>query len=425
MMLPKHILMLVTGLRGRLNSCLALAQHLHDAGSYITIACPENHGVEVESLGLAYHQLPPTSYDTSGTKSIGEAKKSLGVDHLEGTIKSLSPDFLLIDIELAPHIIVCLASKIPLALISSWFDLHRAPSHPPLTSSLIPPISAKAADRAWQKYNWRRRKHFFTKKIRWRGRAYRSVLCNLAKDHEVEIKRLVETKDFFALPFYWKTIPILSMNLYEVDLPHLLPDQIHYVGPMISTERMQSEKQMEQYYSISQFLDVHANKKICYCSLSTMPTVESPLDLIVDAFSSMKDWAVIIASKQVAEPKMRENVFLLDYAPQLTLLQRCTIAINQGGINSINETIHMEKPMVVLNGGKFDQAGCAARIHYHKLGIAIMDKFASGRLQEAIYEVNSNPIYLNKIKKLKNAAENYRSEKVLEKSIIGIAENYA
>ena len=56
--------------------------------------------------------------------------------------------------------------------------------------------------------------------------------------------------------------------------------------------------------------------------------------------------------------------------PQLEILKHADVAINHGGINTIDECVLAGVPMLVSCGGETDMAGNTARIVHHGIGLA-------------------------------------------------------
>jgi UDP:flavonoid glycosyltransferase YjiC (YdhE family) len=86
------------------------------------------------------------------------------------------------------------------------------------------------------------------------------------------------------------------------------------------------------------------------------------------------EWTLVLGLGRKAAAKdlgtVPENVFLLDWAPQIEILQQADAAITHGGSSTINECVRFAVPMVVYSTGHVDQPGNTARVAYHGLGLA-------------------------------------------------------
>ncbi|MEO0869324.1 MAG: nucleotide disphospho-sugar-binding domain-containing protein, partial [Cyanobacteria bacterium J06642_11] len=112
-----------------------------------------------------------------------------------------------------------------------------------------------------------------------------------------------------------------------------------------------------------------------YCSCSTFIKGDQHfLQRLITAVSDCSDWELVLGlgGQFNAEefPALPDNVHAFAWVPQLKVLQQADCAINNGGINSINECLYLGVPMLVYSLNRFDQNGDAVRVAYHGLGIA-------------------------------------------------------
>ncbi|MEM8931407.1 MAG: nucleotide disphospho-sugar-binding domain-containing protein, partial [Acidobacteriota bacterium] len=63
------------------------------------------------------------------------------------------------------------------------------------------------------------------------------------------------------------------------------------------------------------------------------------------------------------------NILVLDWAPQVEILQRADVAITHGGVATIGECARFGVPMLVYSTGFVEQDGNAARVAFHQLGV--------------------------------------------------------
>lgn len=81
------------------------------------------------------------------------------------------------------------------------------------------------------------------------------------------------------------------------------------------------------------------------------------------------------------------------YAPQLELIQRSTLTISHGGLNTAPESLAWGVPMVVLPV-TYDQPGVDARVEWSGVGRLIpVRRLTVDRLRDAVRTVLGNPAY--------------------------------
>jgi UDP:flavonoid glycosyltransferase YjiC (YdhE family) len=111
---------------------------------------------------------------------------------------------------------------------------------------------------------------------------------------------------------------------------------------------------------------------------------------------------------------MPKNVHAFAWIPQLKVLAAADISINHGGIHTINECVHFGVPMLVYSGKKSDQNGCAARVHFHEIGImADKDVDDAATIQSKIHKLLSVHIYKKNITEMQLISKKYKLEKRL------------
>ncbi len=91
--------------------------------------------------------------------------------------------------------------------------------------------------------------------------------------------------------------------------------------------------------------------------------------------------------------KIPSNFIVVNYAPQVKLVQRANIVVTHGGVNSVNETLSYGKPMLVAYLGR-DLIEMAQRIAFNGAGIRLNAKRATAcKIRKAIIELLRQPRY--------------------------------
>jgi MGT family glycosyltransferase len=87
------------------------------------------------------------------------------------------------------------------------------------------------------------------------------------------------------------------------------------------------------------------------------------------------------------------NFIVVNYAPQVKLIQRASVVVSHGGVNSVNETLSYGKPMLVAYLGR-DLIEMAQRVAFNGAGLRLNAKRATPRkIKKAIYELLKQPRY--------------------------------
>ncbi|WP_017812259.1 macrolide family glycosyltransferase [Paenibacillus shenyangensis] len=154
-------------------------------------------------------------------------------------------------------------------------------------------------------------------------------------------------------------------------------------------------------------LDQLANQKVLYISMGTVLNhIEEFFNTCIEAFTDFDGIVVIAAGEKADLTKINPapaNFIISSYVPQLDVLRHTDVFITHGGMNSVNEGIHFEVPLVVLPQDK-DQPMVAQRLTELQAGYRITrDQMNVQSLQTAVREVLSNPAYQEGVRKINHS----------------------
>ncbi|MGK0388497.1 MAG: zeaxanthin glucosyltransferase [Maribacter sp.] len=440
------IICITTGLTGILNASFELVKRLQEAGHEVTYASPSSVGQKVLSVGIPFIQLPRIKLSPVPELPVFKGKfkqlprlfykfkhrESRRKEALENTdptyfskiLDIRKPDLLIIDIELHEYIFKAFAKKTPFILLSQWFSLWNREGLPYLLHDTIPNEgkegTKEAIKNSWQEIK-DQRSNTFNKQRRFSfGTDRRSVLLALAKKEQFPLQYIKE--NYWPGPFTYNSLPVMSMTAYEMEFPHEPHPALTYIGPMVYDKRIETIQRSINGQNIEEVFSYQKEKKakLLYCSISTLSKGGNTfIKKIIEAVKSKENWVLILGlgglMKDDILNKLPSNVFAFSYAPQLKILQKANCSINHGGIHTINECIHYKVPMLIYSGKKSDQNGCAARVHYHSLGVmADKDLDTSSDIQQKINEVLTHPSYQQNINKMSQIFQTYKKDKPLE-----------
>ncbi|WP_025686176.1 macrolide family glycosyltransferase [Paenibacillus maysiensis] len=154
-------------------------------------------------------------------------------------------------------------------------------------------------------------------------------------------------------------------------------------------------------------LDVLQNNKVLYISMGTvLDHVEDFFNTCIEAFADFEGIVVIAAGEKADFTKINpapEHFIISPYVPQLEVLRHSDVFITHGGMNSVNEGIHFNVPLVVLPQDK-DQPMVAQRLTELQAGYRITkDHINVQSLREAVREVVSNAAYKEGVQKINDS----------------------
>ncbi|MEM7355786.1 MAG: nucleotide disphospho-sugar-binding domain-containing protein [Acidobacteriota bacterium] len=426
------ILYLTNGMSSTLNSSFELSRLLLAAGHEVSYASPADVSQQVEAQGHPFHPLSgdrtfqelvhddPAFWSTvtrprNALRWLARRRRirrqSIANDEIERLVGRLAPDVLLIDIEMHFAILATAAAKIPTLLPIVWFSIFRRPGVPPLHTDGMPggtPARRRAITRAW----WRLRLETLHMELRQAWSRFRrgdllppvpydtvryADLRALARDRGLPLRRIV-SRAHWLRPALYRNLPVLCFNAWEMEFPQSPHPNLHYVGPMIARQRRETQIDPASTERWQRFRDQRdPGRPLIYCSLGTYWSAdEAFLRRVLDVFDRRNDWDLVLGlgGKLAAEAlaPLPSNALVLDFAPQLDVLEIASCAITHGGITTLNECVALQVPMVVYSTHYVDQDGCAARIAFHGLGlVANKDRDSSQDLERNVERALSEP----------------------------------
>ncbi|MFO6497518.1 MULTISPECIES: macrolide family glycosyltransferase [Bacillus] len=151
-------------------------------------------------------------------------------------------------------------------------------------------------------------------------------------------------------------------------------------------------------------------ERVLYISMGTvLDNKEDFFNMCIDAFSDFQGKVVIAAGERTDQSKLKEapdHFMISAYVPQLEVLKAADVFITHGGMNSVNEGIHFEVPLVVIPHDK-DQPIVAGRVTELGAGCALSeDEVNAETLKKAVHEALANEAYLQGIRKIKDSFQN-------------------
>lgn len=194
----------------------------------------------------------------------------------------------------------------------------------------------------------------------------------------------------------------ISQAPAEFEFPRrTLPPWFHFTGPFHSTD---SRRQIPFPWE-----RLDPEKPIIYASMGTLQNqLLWVFEKVAEACSSVDAQLVISlggSTKPENLPNLTGNPIVVEYAPQLDILQRATVMITHAGMNTTMECLMNGVPMIAIPVAN-DQPGISSRIVWSGVGERIsLRGLDVEKLREKIYAVLTKPSYKEVALKLKVACK--------------------
>lgn len=448
-----RIVYVTSGLVGILNSGLELARRLQVAGHDVTFVGWRDSGRQIEQQGFGFVRLDDDERALEQVRDrIAEVgriralplarrlrRRLLESTEIEDTLRRLEPDLLIIDVEVHTAVIASRSLSIPTVLRIDFLSIYRNWNTPPLHTELAAPTNLPGRLSCWAAWvrtlvsrgiantlGQLRPRAFSTRVGPFKyGTVSRHTIGQFARARGLRLREFTSWTDWLR-PHVYPTIPLISSTASELELPGTDRGNLQYVGPLIHANHVDINTSASDRARWERTRDeaTQLGRPIVYCGLGTLnPQVLVRVRNVIAAAHSA-EWTLVVGlggSARASElDELPDNVLVLDYAPQLEVLAVANAAVIHGGINTINECISHDVPMVVHRGGLVDQPGGAVRVEHHGLGIRVDIDDDETDIGQSLNRVLTEPEFLNNVISMRKAFERYRG--VLEdfiESVLG------
>ncbi len=181
----------------------------------------------------------------------------------------------------------------------------------------------------------------------------------------------------------YSTLAQVSHQPAELEYPRkILPKCFHFTGPYhYSAKREPVAFPWEKL----------TGQPLIYASMGTLQNrLIDVFEKIASACEELDAQLVMTLGGSATPeslPKLPGNPLVVSYAPQLEILQKATLVITHGGMNTVLESLTNGVPMVAIPVAN-DQPGIAARIAWTGAGEVVpLKKLSVEKLQKAVKQV--------------------------------------
>jgi MGT family glycosyltransferase len=196
----------------------------------------------------------------------------------------------------------------------------------------------------------------------------------------------------------------LGQTCVEFDFPRrTLPDVFHYVGAL-AADRPRGEEQFPW--------DRLDGRPLVYVSLGTVrPAHDRRAIRKIAAACADLDAQLVISIGRWEDKDYRHddsgnlpgNPLVMDFVPQMALLEKAQLLITHGGVNTVLEALTQAVTMIVLPRGA-DQPAMAARVDHAGVGLcASFSRFKPKQLRKMVQRLLSDQSFRQRAKQLQQA----------------------
>lgn len=213
---------------------------------------------------------------------------------------------------------------------------------------------------------------------------------------------------------YLSRVPEVILCPQEFDFPEQVGRggrKLYFVG---------AEVDLQRHEDPFDWTTIDPEKPLIYCSFGSQaeiyPNMQRFFETIIEAVGGLPHYQLVLATgANFAHDGFKEvpsNVLLLKHAPQLQILQRSSMMITHGGVNSIKEALCYGVPMVVFPW-LVDQPMNAARVAYHRLGVTgDMSSVTVEQARSLIQKVAETDLYRERANHFREIIMQYEERQV-------------
>lgn len=413
---------------GHYNATFKLARDLQLRGHRVLYIDEEGNEFEnvVVAQGFEFRRIiketprHSTKKRTSFWKALKANRKLVEIDHLASHVmigklmKDLQPDLVLLDINCLHYALLLHQYNVKIALLQTMMPLDKKVKVPPLSSLIVPSnslVSIVRIELAWQIYFVARVLTQLRDWYKLRGLDAETVFRSVAQLNNFSLEETLNTRRAFFAGF--KHIPELILSPKEFDFHTQYHRNQYFIGPSVDFDR--SDENVDRNFDDA-MKAIDARKRdgdisVIYCSLGSLSTdhydrCELFLRMVIEVVKRLDNTVLILATGRdidLAAYQQMPNIYVFKKVSQVDVLRRATVMITHGGMNTINECIFSEVPVLVFPlNGRWDQNGNSARVVYHKIGMrGDINKATSNQLHKQLLTLLHDGIFRANVRKLK------------------------
>lgn len=396
---------------GPVNGSLKLSRTLKEGGyNIIYIIPPEfNNFILQQGFEAFIYAVPPAQ--KKGDFIQGLIKSYLNLrkrnvlleTYANQLINAFKPILILIDSDV-PRYAAVLQKHVKLIMYSITPSNDRESNIPPYFSKYIPEntfLSRLYVNLIWNIWYIRKKLYFLRYELLSLG-YFDFNLRKYYSKHGLDIQSLNFDR---VWPVGFKNIPELMLYPAQFDFNKDNKSSTKYhLSSMVDLHRKEEEG--------FEWEKIHPAQYVILCSMGTLagfyyPGIHKFFDLLIQVVSSRKDITLILTIGQVNYPldkRIFDNIHIYSKVPLLKVLEKCDLFINHAGMNSVQESILKNVPLLLFPLSKQnDQNGIAARCVFHGIGKrGDIRRVSAKKLMSHINEILTDQSYSKNIALMRN-----------------------
>ena len=288
------------------------------------------------------------------------------------------PDVILLDTHQTTDFVVLYpllkARKIRLAMVHAMLTSVLTDNFPPVNSLVFPDDHAGIA-REIKLLTDKKRRRLYKQKIRYIGMSDDVIIQRRLRKNNIPSRYISVQQRFYGLVLKGLQEFIFLPREFDFKEASVSPDQ-HYVGFQIDYERSEAGNEAYTVARMEILQKKTTGKKVVYCAFGTVPIDDTQMFMLFinKLIAALSDLDVVLLLATSVDrgdvESASDDIYILDYVPQLDVLKYADVFITHGGLNSIKEAIDQAVPMLVYPGESvMDPPGNSTRVVYHELGL--------------------------------------------------------
>jgi zeaxanthin glucosyltransferase len=420
------------------NACFRIARLLAKDHDVVFAGHPAFRGY-VEAQGFRYYTLESLPFGLGFEEWVNEQDKKGKVwirslrdrwsqrlfkqreRELKNLLNILQPAQILVDAQQVTDFVVLYphasTQRVRLSILHTFLPQVLRKGYPP-GNSIADPKHKLSVAFSRIKYRTSRAIRVGWSAIRYAGKTNRSMVLDMMKANGTTLSYLSASVSQLSVHIAGPEEFILVPKEFDFS-SSIRTSREHYIGFMPDFGR--TEINTAILAELLNKLDKN-NEPLIYCSFGTVRGADQELmiQFIRKFTQAVAGEAFVVAISTMAfgdypTKGLPANVYLFNPAPQLALLQRASVFVSHGGINSIKESIYAGVPMLIYpRDPRMDQNGNAARVKFHKLGLhGHLQSDTPRDILKKIKELLKDPGFKTRVNAFRVVDERYSDEHFL------------